>query len=132
MHIYIGSREFPDQASGGIGHNDHMASEGYVLLVIKVSVGSLIVNEIHFRKKLIFGRYMFPERICFQVDFVLEGLCFRKEMSSEELVSRWNMLLKESHFQRNMLPEETCFWKEYVSGRLVLGRTPPRGSYLYT
>ena len=51
IHVHVGSRRFYDQSSGEIGHSDHKASRSCILVVIRVSVRSIVLEGIYFRKK---------------------------------------------------------------------------------
>ena len=48
MHVHVGSEKSPDQTSEEIGHSDHMASKGYVLIVKRVSIRSMVLEGIYF------------------------------------------------------------------------------------
>ncbi len=89
-----------------------MASESYVLDDIKVYVRSMILGKIHFRKKLVSRRYIFPKRTCFRVDCVPKGMRFWKEH-----VFGRTCLSKETCFWKRVISRRTCFWKKPISGR---------------
>ena len=64
----------------------------------------MFLEDTYFQKGHVFERNLFPKGTCFQVGCVTI---------------------------RYVFPEETYFWKEHVSGRLVLVRTPLGDSYFY-